>query len=143
MHVEVRPPARLQALAHGKKNVSHRLQALARCKAQLTAHPQVSNTSIAAGTIAGGGRALQTVPVALFIIAAAATVLPGAFAMRAFGRQPVVLFAGCLGLLGACLNLLSLYRGGFGLLVVGSMLQVRGGWVCVVVQTASGPLLLQ
>jgi len=95
-------------------------------------HPQntqISNTSIAATTIPGGGPALATIPVALFIIAAAATVLPGAFAMRAFGRQPVVLAAAGLGLVGACLELLALYYGGFGVLNAGALLQVCSGYV--------------
>ncbi|KAI8463562.1 MAG: hypothetical protein J3K34DRAFT_526882, partial [Monoraphidium minutum] len=84
---------------------------------------QVSNTSLAAGTLPGGGPAVATLPVALFIIAAAAAVLPCAAAMRRFGRRPVVLGAAALGLVGACLELLALYRVGFPLLVVGALLQ--------------------
>jgi hypothetical protein len=94
--------------------------------------PQISNTSIAAGSIPGGGPSLQTVPVAVFTIAAAASVLPLALVMRAWGRRPVVFAAGALGLVGAGLELLAMRRGGFALLTVGALLQVRrpGRGVC-------------
>jgi hypothetical protein len=86
----------------------------------------VSNTSLAAASIqGGGGPAVATVPVALFVITAAASVLPGAAAMRAAGRRPVVLGAIALGLAGACLELLAVYRAGFPLLAVGAAMQAR------------------
>lgn len=92
--------------------------------------PQVSNSTLAAVKIPGGGPAVSTLPTALFVIAAAASVLPGAISMKRFGRRPVVLAAAALGLAGAGLEVLSLFRAGFPLLVLGALLQVcaaRGG----------------
>jgi hypothetical protein len=67
----------------------------------------------------------------VFTVAAAATVLPAAVAMRTWGRKPVVLFCVCLGITGACLELLALHSGGFGLLTLGALLQAGFSGRCL------------
>jgi hypothetical protein len=44
--------------------------------------------------------------------------------MLHYGRRPVFLAAAMLGLLGGLLQLLSLYHGGYGLIVFGAVVQV-------------------
>jgi hypothetical protein len=57
--------------------------------------------------------------------AAAPPAVPGTYMMLWKGRRPVFLCASLLGLLGGLLQLLSLWHGGYGLIVFGAVIQVR------------------